>query len=82
MPRTISSSAVRAQSSATRFRRKVLPVVGRPVLRMTAFQVPEGFLTIVGMDLDQRLHPSTVPKSYRTRISGGSDDFQITRKPA
>jgi hypothetical protein len=47
-PRTISSSARRAQSSASFLRRKVL-MVWKPIFRIMAFQVPEGVLTMVGM---------------------------------
>lgn len=39
----------RAQSSASRLVRNVFAVVGHPVLRMTAFQVPEGVLTMAAM---------------------------------
>lgn len=42
---------LRAQSSASRLVRKVLAVVGQPSLRMTAFHVPEGVLTMVAMYL-------------------------------
>jgi hypothetical protein len=45
-PRTISSSVLRAQSSASRLVRNVLTVVGQPRLRMTAYQVFEGVLVI------------------------------------
>ncbi|MNE88998.1 hypothetical protein D3C80_1863650 [compost metagenome] len=48
-PRTISSSVRRDQSSASRLVRKVLALVGHPVLRITAFQVPAGVLTIVAI---------------------------------
>src|SRR5690606_28069816 len=51
-PRTISSSVRLAQSSASRLVRKVLDAVGQPVFRMTAFQVPEGVLTIVAMRVE------------------------------
>src|SRR5690606_14659177 len=51
-PRTISSSVRRAQSSASRLVRNVLDAVGQPVLRMTAFQVPEGVLTRVAMRVE------------------------------
>ena len=36
-------------TSASRLVRKVLALVGHPVLRMTAFQVPAGGLTIVAI---------------------------------
>jgi hypothetical protein len=39
----------RAQSSASRLVRNVFEVVGHPVLRMTAFQVLEGVLTMAAM---------------------------------
>jgi len=45
-PRTISSSVLRAQSSASRLVRNVLMVVGQPRLRMIAFQVFEGVLVM------------------------------------
>lgn len=48
-PRTMSSSVLRPQSSASFFRRKVLITVGQPVLRITVFQVPEGVFTMVGI---------------------------------
>jgi hypothetical protein len=39
----------RAQSSASRFKRKVFIVAGQPRFRMTAFHVPESVATIVAM---------------------------------
>jgi hypothetical protein len=50
-PRTISSSVRRAQSSASRFVRNVLAMVGQPTRRMVAFQVPEGFFVSAAMVL-------------------------------
>jgi hypothetical protein len=46
-PRTMSSSVLRAQSSASRFNRNVLLAIGQPVLRTTAFHLPiEGLMTV------------------------------------
>lgn len=45
------ASVRRAQSSASRLLRNVVAVVGQPFLRMTAFYVPEGVLTMVAMYL-------------------------------
>src|SRR5699024_284734 len=47
MPRAISSSVRRAQSSASRLVRQVLDWVGHPVRRITAFQRPAGVLVRV-----------------------------------
>jgi hypothetical protein len=73
MPRTMSSSARRAQSSASFFRRNVLIVVGHPVLRITAFHVPEGVLTMVAIvlrcsDFDAHcteIVPATISKTKK-----------------
>ena len=81
-PRTISSSVRRDQSSASRFRRNVFTVVGKPVLRMTAFQVPDGVLTMVGMVVLTPSELSTVPELYRKPFFGTSAISQIARKPA
>lgn len=37
-------------------------VVGKPVLRMTAFQVPEGVFTMVAMGFERGSETDTVPK--------------------
>src|SRR5690606_14219523 len=63
-PRPISSSVRRAQSSASRLVRKVLVAVGNPVLRTTAFQVPEGVFTRVAMVRSYAPSFSSVPKLY------------------
>jgi hypothetical protein len=81
-PRTISSSVRRAQSSASRFKRNVLTVVGKPVLRITAFQVPEGVLTMVGMVMLTPSKLSTVPKLYRKPSFGTLAIARIARKLA
>lgn len=53
----------RDQSSASRLVRNVFAVVGRPVLRMTAFHVPESVLIMVATVLPvQRSRFATVPK--------------------
>jgi hypothetical protein len=57
-------------------------VVGKPVLRMTAFQVPEGVLTKVGMVVLTPSKLSTVPKLYRKPSFGTSAIGWIARKPA
>lgn len=45
----LSQAVQRAQSSASCLVRRVLALVGQPVLRTTAFQVPAGVLTIVAI---------------------------------
>lgn len=82
LPRTISSSVRRDQSSASRFKRNVFTVVGKPVLRMTAFQVPEGVLTMVGKVALTPCKLSTVPKLYGKPSFGTSAIGLIARKPA
>jgi len=49
---------------------------------MTAFQVPEGVLTMVGMVVLTPSKLSTVPKPYRKPFFGTSAIGRITRKPA
>ena len=73
IPRTMSSSVRRAQSSASFFKRNVLMDVGHPVFRITAFQVPEGVLTMVAMflqcsDFDSHcteIVPTTISKTKK-----------------
>ncbi|MNR40566.1 hypothetical protein D3C85_1588650 [compost metagenome] len=74
-PLTISSSVRRAQSSASRFVRKVFVLVGQPVLRTRAFQVPAAVLTRVAMifllqrHADVRHCTEFVPLDYRTGLA-------------
>ena len=63
IPLTISSSVVHAQSSASRFIRKVLEVVGHPFLRINAFHVPDSVL--VYCRHLKYLYPSSLPKIVR-----------------
>src|SRR6218665_1439869 len=73
-PLTISSSVRRAQSSASRLVRKVLVLVGQPVLRTRAFQVPASVLTIVAIFPCSQSVPlyrhctEFVPLDYRTGL--------------
>lgn len=53
----------RAQSSGSRFVRKVLVLVGQPVLRTRAFQVPAAVLTRVAMIFLLQRH-ADVPTLY------------------
>src|SRR5690606_8674791 len=78
-PRTISSSVRRAQSSASRLVRKVFAVVGHPVLRMTAFQVPEGVFTRLAMAVPLMRLLTTVLKLYRrtNRLSAGTSQWSL-----
>ena len=56
----------RDQSSASRLVRNVFALVGHPVLRMTAFHVPEGVLIMVATVLPvQCSRFATVPRLYR-----------------
>ena len=78
IPRTISSSVRRAQSSASLLVRKVLAVAGQPVLRISAFRVPEGVLTIVAIQApDDAQRFITVPKLYLTRNLGKSPSLGV-----
>jgi hypothetical protein len=63
-----SSSMARAQSSASRLRRKVLMVSGKPVFRMTAFHVPQSVLTMVSIGAFQ----SAAPQHCTGTVRGGS----------
>ena len=62
-PRTISSSVLRAQSTASRLVRKVLILVGHPRLRMIAFHVFEGVLVMLAT-------VPSVPGVYRECTEG------------
>ena len=64
------------QSSASRLVRNVFALVGHPVLRMTAFHVPEGVLIMVATVLPvQCSRFATVLKLYRS----GQNEHKSTK---